>query len=741
MMKTNIIKLFGFGLAASLALTACSDEFLEDKQNYDYTGPEIYNDYEGALQRVNDIYERCLPTVNADMSYRYTSSGSNDEAGKSTEEYSGFSKFVDGTQNPLTIATNNAPDLFFGSANNIRENTYGHIRNINETIAGIEGGTLSDDEKNELLGQCYFFRAWRYYNMVKFYGGVPIVTEVQDPVEGIENPRSTTKECIEFILDDLDKAAKMLADKSMTGTLGSMEWGRVTTGTALALRGRVLLLWASPLFNRANDQTRWTNAYTQMKAELDSINACGYGLYQDAGNVNGSAFAKMFTVRGLNSEAVFVTLYNNKEDQNSDLTRNSNWERYIRPANTSGSGKNASAMLIDMFPMADGKRPATANTYTKLSASSYTYDSEHPFMNRDPRFYRTFAFPGFRWAYSGNATLQENQPNSPSYNNGQDYELWNYVWYNSEEDRDNPRAESEVEYGADNLLGSNGHSGVYVRKRSDDLDVNSSPLYAGFDATEDNGGFAHSAAPFMEIRYAEVLLNLAEAACGAGQLSEAVGYLQQIRARAGYTADNNYGLDANLASDQAACMSAILYERQIEFAYEGKRFDDLRRWLLYDGGAHFNEIEGAPSTWTLTGWGGNTCDWLGFAQLNGQRRENMVFRVSDAHNDGLGGTTYGTDPFDPSERCAAVDLRKADLNSQLETLKNWYDQYLVRKLKKGDGQNQNQQDLSINFLPRYYLLGIPRGAQSNMKEVLQTIGWDDYNNGAANGTFDPLAEE
>ena len=62
----------------------------------------------------------------------------------------------------------------------------------------------------------------------------------------------------------------------------------------------------------------------------------------------------------------------------------------------------------------------------------------------------------------------------------------------------------------------------------------------------------------------------------------------------------------------------------------------------------------------------------------------------------------------------------------------------MRKLKKGDGQNQ--QDLSINFLPRYYFLGIPRGAQSNMKEVMQTIGWDDYNNGSANGTFDPLAE-
>ena len=187
-------------------------------------------------------------------------------------------------------------------------------------------------------------------------------------------------------------------------------------------------------------------------------------------------------------------------------------------------------------------------------------------------------------------------------------------------------------------------------------------------------------------------------------------------------------------------MSAILYERQIELAYEGKRFDDCRRWLLYDGGTRFNEIEGAPSTWTLTGWGGNTCDWLGFTPLNGQRRENMEFRVSDSHNNGLGGTTFDSDPLGDVERCAGVDLRQEDLTSQLETLRDWYNQNLVRKLKKGDGRTSAQEDLYMNFLPRYYFLGIPRGALNNMQAVDQTIGWEDSHNGGANGTFDPLAE-
>ena len=89
----------------------------------------------------------------------------------------------------------------------------------------------------------------------------------------------------------------------------------------------------------------------------------------------------------------------------------------------------------------------------------------------------------------------------------------------------------------------------------------------------------------IELRYAEVLLNLAEVAAGAGHLDEAGGYVKQIRERAGYSAANSEddGSTPAAYNDQATCISQILYERQIEFAYEGKRFDDLRRWMLFDG--------------------------------------------------------------------------------------------------------------------------------------------------------------
>ena len=303
------IKYLSFGLLSVLALSACSDEFLEDKKNYDNATTEIYNYLSGCNGRVNDIYAWCLPAVGdltTGQNYLSVSVGAADIAGKSTEEYSGFSEFVNPEKELTSMDNDQVPDYFMGSNNNIQTSVYGRIRNINDAIKGIEGGTISEADKQILLGQVYFFRAWCYYNLVKWYGGVPIVTDVLEPVEASFTPRSTTKQCIDFILADLDRAATMLKGKVWSGS----DYGRVTTGTALALKGRVLLLWASPIFNRKNDESRWQNAYTQMKADLADINACGYGLYSTGNNVNGSDFAKQFLTVSSNPEAVFVTLHN-----------------------------------------------------------------------------------------------------------------------------------------------------------------------------------------------------------------------------------------------------------------------------------------------------------------------------------------------------------------------------------------------------------------------------------------------
>lgn len=387
--------------------------------------------------------------------------------------------------------------------------------------------------------------------------------------------------------------------------------------------------------------------------------------------------------------------------------------------------------MVDLFPMSDGKRPAQYNSYTTVKASDITYDPTKPFLNRDPRFYRTFAFSGVRWAFEGDPNT------SATYNPyvGSNYELWSYVWYNTADDRNNVEQSGKT-YGTDNLLDK--ARGMYIRKRSNDADVSKARYDYSIDA-----GFKYNACPFIELRYAEVLLNFAEAAAGAGEMSEAVAQLKRIRQRVGYTGD--CGLDANLSSDQAACLAAVLYERQIELAYEGKRFDDMRRWMLFDGGAE--KVEGAPSSWSLTGWGGNTCTYLGVKPMNDQRRENLEFRLKSPND--IGGTNFGSDGSNPDplfkviskeERDAyAIDLRN-DVYEQQDNLKTFYQTYLTRKMKKGDARTSDKVNLYIKFKPNYYFIGLSRGAMGSNIGIEQTIGWGNSNQGNAPGTFDPLAE-
>ena len=729
------IKYLSFGLTAVLALNACSDKFLEDKKNYDNAQSDIYNYYTGADGRVQDLYSWCLPTV-GDVSWRNPSMGNADLCSKATEEYAGLSAFVDPEIELNSLGqTNSVPDFFMGQQNNIQEAVYGRIRNINDCIEGIKGGTLPQTDKDFLLGQCYFLRAWCYFNLFKWYGGVPLVTSTLEPVEGETSftPRSTSAATKEFIENDLNQAAALLGGKKMAGndSYANPLYGRVSSGTALALKGRLLTLWCSPLFNRSGDQSRYTAAYNTMKADLQTIQDCGYGLYTSGSNLNGSDFCNQFLQSSFNKEAVFVTLYNQiVSDDGLDTQKNNNWERSIRPSNTGGSGKNASAMLMNLFPMSDGKLPANveADNYTLLERSTMSAPAEYPFMDRDPRFYHTFAMPGFRWAYSGDASLKDEH--NPA--DGSNYTLWNYVWFTSLDDQNNP--ESGNSYGADNLLSS--RSGIYVRKKSDDLDMNTKPLYQ-YMATYSKGAAPFfSAAPLIELRYAEVLLNMAEVACGAGHVAgnvegEAEYYLQQVRDRAGVPAWTN------LTGNQQACMSAILYERMIEFAYEGKRFDDCRRWLLFDGGDKFSTIPGAPATWNVSGmFGSNTCAWLGVKPLNGQIRTNMSFRVADKY--GVGGKEWNSDPMAGVARPAGIDLREEDIATQMNTLKDWYTENLVPRVTWADGYYTSRELKSINYRPYYYFLGLSSGAQSANKMLPQTIGWGDYNNGGM-GTFDPLA--
>lgn len=760
MKKIMNIKTVALGLAvATMGLASCSDAFLEEKKDLNLVTPAIYDNYEGAEGRVNDAYAWSLDgAMSVDKRTKALNFGSDDDLAKSTEEYAnGTTNYINPMVNMNTVTYEGAAlgyDYFHNQSNNIRESVWGRIRNINDIIAGIENGSLTKEQKDELSGQVYFWRAWNYYQLFKWYGGVPIVDYVQNAVPGVESkPRSSAKEVFEFICKDLDIAAQKL--KVATGNGGwdspAEDWGRVTTGTALALKGRVMNLWASPIFNRANDVARWEAAYQFISNTLADIQACGYGLV-DGSQENAKGWAQLFANTGVNPEAIMVQLYNTFDSSGTDgkYGMSSGWEQSIRPANThGGGGKEPSKMMIDLFPMADGKVPAVASNYQVVNGgvdSQYAYDDNCPWMNRDPRFYRTFAFPGVRWTFSGNPA----STNADYWQNGAEYELWSYVWYLKDDASKRTDARSSSNHGPDGLNGK--AKGFYIRKRSSDADAGCTQNYVY------NDGFSLSATPWIEIRYTEVLLNLAEAAAGAGQLDVAAEQLRTLRQRVGYTGDCGI---ADFA-DKNTAMAAVLYERMIELAYEGKRFDDVRRWMLYDGGANVTTVEGAPSTWALTGWNNNTCEWLGINQLNGMTRQKYEFYVEFNGGAGMGiGLNDNTKAADPltmttepvyddagniTNADKIADPRPAGINistataTEWETLKAWYDKYLRCKVYQSEWNNELGCEDYIDFKPHYYFLGLRPGAQNNNTALPQTIGWQNHLTAGTPGTFDPLAE-
>lgn len=773
----RIYILGSFALLAASVLTSCSDSFLEEKKPYgQFAQSQVYGNYSAAKSRVNALYMNMMPQSNAGGGNGasgvndYTSVGGADAWQKSTLEYGGLSEWV----NPDEIVDYQTVTDYFYVINK-ETSPWGNIRDCNDIIENVAASTeLTEDEKNELLGQAYFFRAYRYWSLVKIYGGVCIIDHVQNPIIGDGDgsdkivPRSSAKDCIRFICDDLQKAADMLpASWENQGA----DFGRITSGAALAMKGLVELYYASPLFNRNDESSRWEQAYQTLQQAIAKLNNGGFGLaFKDNPGVNGSAWGSIFnnyTATDNNGvcEAVLISQFNNHDFvDHYNYNHWNNWEQSIRPQNTNAVGSwQPTSEMVDLFPMADGLKPGE---------SSLPYDKNLFWLNRDPRFYRTFAFPGTEWRFSADAAtlnsdgLKTIYP-SEKYATGDAYQLWNYTWYDNDNGGKDP---SDVTTGTSNgfspdLL-NNRNAGLYIRKKSDDKALGNNALYIFKPTANTPRGFQQSAAPIIFMRYAEVLLNYAEAAANSGHLADAVSALQDIRKRVGYTDANNYGLPA--MGDRQSATKAVLYERLIELAYEGKAFDTMRRWMLFDGG---KGQEALNASWKLNGFGGDTNNWLGLTEtdgttwyLNGQSRHNVVvytdLRAEEKEREELtdadGNKTYKYyDPLNdkrPADAAGKTDwalsltedftcdasgaLVNPDAAGRVQAMRDFYTTYLKRKDVTSDGNNATAY---VEFRPQYYFIGLKQSAQQTNATLLQTIGWHDFSHGS-DGTFDPLAE-
>lgn len=533
-MKNLHIKLTFLGLA--LGFQACDQSFLETTPYTEFSETAVWSDPALAETFLNNIYFRLDEPLSdgrmkaniVDEAHYRGNGGSRDFSnGLMTQDnllvwpstLSRFRSWADIYKNIryCNIFLDNVDIIPFG----------------NETI---DGKTLKD----RMTGEAHFLRAYNYFNLVSVYGGVPIIDKVYELDDDFQIPRSTYAETVDFIVSELDKAAELLPVRHSGNNKG-----RATKGAALALKSRILLYAASDLYNTNryadfsnpelvsyvdnNQMQRWQNAKAAAKAVIDLGE---YRLFRAEPSPSDSVAQNLvdLILTKTTEEDIFIKYFTTPMEQNFGL--------YTSPNGYHGWGTNAPiGNLVDDFEMRDG---------TKFDWNNPQHRAE-PYKNREPRFYATILYNEAPWRVRP-LDAQGLDPHNRVQTGS--WEVWN------------PTTNSiNIVYGVDTRNSTiedwNGsYTGYYCRKY---IDPNIDAQYVKQTVT------------WRFIRYAEILLNYAEACIELGEEEEARKYINMVRRRAGLLGISESGEELK---------KRYRNERRIELAFEDHRFYDVRRWAI-----------------------------------------------------------------------------------------------------------------------------------------------------------------
>lgn len=247
--------------------------------------------------------------------------------------------------------------------------SYEKIREVNSYLEKAKKSTvLTEDEKNTVLGQAHFFRAFLYYQLFNAFQTAPLI-KVAQPVEeaSFKPQKATLAEAIQFIKDELALASDLLPDR-----YDASEYGKVTKHTAAAFSSRVLLWYASPLTNPGGDKERWQEAADAAKRVIESNQYSLANQYLD-----------VFRVKNVltRPEVILEYRYNGIKGEKMH-----SFDLNNVPYGYGGRGYNTPTQdLVDAYEMRNGE--------SILSPTS-GYDPSNPYENRDPRFAASILFNG-----------------------------------------------------------------------------------------------------------------------------------------------------------------------------------------------------------------------------------------------------------------------------------------------------------------------------------------------------------
>ncbi|QNL50457.1 RagB/SusD family nutrient uptake outer membrane protein [Olivibacter sp. SDN3] len=442
------------------------------------------------------------------------------------------------------------------------------IRNCNVFISRIDGATVgSEAERNRWRAEAHLLRAYYYSELMKWFGSaLPVLTEPRGFEEDFADlQKASFYELTQFVIADCDRALD--TDELPWRITTGGEAARVTKALAEAIKSKMILFAASPLYN--GGQNYWEEAYQTNKLSLQHLRDNGYALYKQVSlphvyladeaflgpdkNVHTALYNEYFT-QNMGYSATPVdreTIYQSRENQGNIWYMDG-----VGAQDGYKTGTCPSQELVDAYETIDGEPVLDlANPYLdekhltpNYNSNNTLYNPNDPYANRDPRFYATIYYNGSKrkalWNFTEEPNSHENYP-APMGNRTRI--IATYI--------------GEPQTGLHESTRKATRTGYFQRKFLHPNSGNDNPV---------------AGANWKFFRLGEIILNFAEAAAEADHLREAEDAINEIRERAGMP-------PIPVGLNKEALILRVRHERRIELALEEHRYFDVRRWTSPTG--------------------------------------------------------------------------------------------------------------------------------------------------------------
>lgn len=558
----------------SLALSSCSDA-LDQAPSGKISLEDVFKDNDKTMYYLNSCYSSI--NVKGCVWFFWSRGPVNwcDDAWDADDldvDWAGSRKYYDGNATAADHpASYNADDGGNQSASWSRY--FQRIRNCSVFLQNIPTANVTkESDRSRWTAEAHLLRAYYYSELLMWFGcSLPIIKEPYTlDADFSKVERGSFHDVVQFIIEDCDAA--LACDELPWRITTDSEALRMTKAVAWAIKSRMTVFAASPLYNDGNNY--WEEAYTVNKAAVQALESNGYALYN---KVNQTAvwgaeraylpntYAQLFNEYFCNSGAYAAdpadkeTIYQLRDGGNWDLAN------VDAPGAILGykAGTCPSQELVDAFETANGEtvldlgKPYLDEQHLKpnYNSSNTMYNHNDPYANRDPRFYATVYYNGSKrycnWSTEAGKTSFENLGQGKG-----SMTRTITTWDAYEDENGNIINKPEPLMGRALTGRTVTRTGYFQRKF----------LHPNSGVEMRIQGARHK-----DYRLAEIYLNFAEAAMEANHSAEAITYVNKVRARVGMP-----GLPAGLTGD--ALRQRIHNERRVELALEGNRYFDVRRW-------------------------------------------------------------------------------------------------------------------------------------------------------------------